>query len=53
MPIRAISELRHRILIERLFCRLKNWRRLATRYGRLARNYVAAFVLVATTREWS
>jgi len=24
-------------VIERLFCRLKNWRRLATRYDRLAR----------------
>ena len=27
---------RRRNLIERLFCRLKNWRRLATRYDRLA-----------------
>ena len=33
---------RRRNLIERLFCRLKNWRRLATRYDRLARNYIAA-----------
>ena len=31
---------RRRNLIERLFCRLKNWRRLATRYHRLARNYL-------------
>ena len=28
--------------IERLFCRLKNWRRLATRYDRLAWNYLAS-----------
>ena len=34
---------RHRNLIERLFCRLKNWRRIATRYDRLARNYLAAW----------
>jgi transposase len=29
---------RRRSLIERLFCRLENWRRLAKRYDRLARN---------------
>nr|WP_223861824.1 IS5 family transposase [Geminicoccus harenae] len=36
-----------RNLIERLFCRLKNWRRIATRYDRLAQNYLAALALVA------
>ena len=35
-----------------LFCRLKNWRRLATRYDRLARNYMAALALVAVVTEW-
>ena len=35
---------RRRNLIERLFGRLKNWRRIATRYDRLARNYLAALV---------
>ena len=43
---------RRRNLIERLFCRLKNWRRLATRYDRLARNYFAALALVAVVIEW-
>lgn len=33
---------RRRNTIERLFGRLKNWRRIATRYDRLARNYMAA-----------
>ncbi|MFZ3311794.1 MAG: transposase, partial [Xanthobacteraceae bacterium] len=42
-----------RNLIERLFCRLKNWRRLATRYDRLARNYLAALALVAVVSEWT
>ena len=43
---------RRRNLIERLFYRLKNWRRLATRYDRLARNYLAALALVAAVTEW-
>jgi transposase len=43
---------RHRNRIERLFCRLKNWRRIATRYDRLARNYLAALALVAVATEW-
>jgi len=44
---------RRRNLIERLFCRLKNWRRLATRYDRLASNYLAALALVAIASEWA
>ena len=44
---------RRRNLIERLFCRLKNWRRIATRYDRLARNYLAALALVAVAAEWA
>jgi len=43
---------RRRNVIERLFCRLKNWRRLATRYDRLARNYIAALALFAVVNEW-
>jgi hypothetical protein len=42
---------RRRNLIGRLFCRLKNWRRLATRYDRLARNYLAALALVAVVTD--
>jgi transposase len=43
---------RRRNVIERLFCRLKNWRRIATRYDRLARNYVAALALAAIVTAW-
>jgi transposase len=42
---------RRRNLIERLFGHLKNWRRIATRYDRLARNYMAALALVAVATE--
>ncbi|MFL1464437.1 IS5/IS1182 family transposase, partial [Roseococcus sp. DSY-14] len=34
-------------------CRLKNWRRIATRYDRLARNFLAALALVTAVTEWS
>jgi transposase len=43
---------RRRNQIERLFCRLKNWRRVAARYDRLAQNYLAAFALIAAVTEW-
>jgi transposase len=43
---------RRRNVIERLFCRLKNWRRIATRYDRLARNYLSTLALVAVAAEW-
>jgi transposase len=39
---------RRRNLIERMFCRMKDWRRIATRYDRLGDNYLAAVALVAT-----
>ncbi|WP_367187328.1 IS5 family transposase [Rhizobium oryzicola] len=41
-----------RNVIERLFCRLKNWRRIATRYDRLATNYMAAIALVSAIIAW-
>ena len=44
---------RRRNVIERLFCKLKNWRRIATRYDRLARNYLAALALVSIVIAWS
>jgi transposase len=44
---------RRRNLIERLFGRLKNWRRVATRYDRLARNYLAGLALIAVVTEWT
>lgn len=43
---------RRRNLIERFFGRLKNWRRIATRYDRLARNYLAAIALASTVSAW-
>ena len=43
---------RRRNVIERLFCRLKNWRRIATRYDRFARNYIAALALAAVVTAW-
>jgi transposase len=41
---------RHRI--ENAFCRLKDFRRIATRYDRLARNFMASICLVAAVVSW-
>jgi transposase len=41
-----------RNLIERMFCRLKDFRRIATRYDRLARNFLASICLVAAIVWW-
>jgi transposase len=43
---------RRRNIVERMFGRLKNWKRIATRYDRLAVNYLAAIILVATVTQW-
>ncbi|AVM75288.1 hypothetical protein MSR1_28180 [Magnetospirillum gryphiswaldense MSR-1] len=43
---------RRRNVIERLFNRLKNWRRIATRYDCLAENYLAAIALVSVVIAW-
>ncbi len=43
---------RRRNVIERLFCKLKNWRRIATRYDRLAVNYLSAIALVSAVIAW-
>ena len=40
---------RHRNLVERFFNKLKHFRRIATRYDKLARNFLSA-VLIASTR---
>ncbi|AWI60721.1 hypothetical protein AB395_00005544 (plasmid) [Sinorhizobium fredii CCBAU 45436] len=34
--------------MERMFCRFKDWRRIAKRYDKLARNFMAAVELAAT-----
>ncbi len=43
---------RNRNAIERMFGRLKDFRRIATRYDRLAQNYLAAVCLAATVCYW-
>jgi transposase len=43
---------RDRNAIERMFCRLKDFRRIATRYDRLATNYMAALCIAATISYW-
>nr|CAM76282.1 hypothetical protein MGR_1370 [Magnetospirillum gryphiswaldense MSR-1] len=35
-----------------MFNRLKNWRRIATRYDCLAENYLAAIALVSVVIAW-
>ena len=43
---------RDRNAIERMFCRLKDFRRIATRYDRLATNFLAAVCIAATVSYW-
>lgn len=42
---------RQRNLVERFFCKLKHFRRIATRFDKLARNFLSA-VLLASARLW-
>lgn len=43
---------RLRNVIERTFSRLKDWRRVATRYDKLARNFLAAVALASIVTYW-
>lgn len=43
---------RDRWRIEAAFCRLKDFRRVATRYDKLARNYAATVALAAVIAFW-
>ncbi len=43
---------KRRNLIERMFCKLKNWRRVATRYDRHAQNYLSGLALAAIMISW-
>ncbi len=43
---------RDRNAIERMFCRLKDFRRIATRYDRSATNFLAAVCIAATVCYW-
>ena len=38
--------------VERMWCRLKDFRRIATRYDKLARNYLSSVILAATCAYW-
>ena len=42
---------RQRNLVERFFCKIKQFRRAATRFDKLARNFLAAIALVCS-RLW-
>ena len=44
---------RARNAVERMFCRLKDWRRIATRYDKLAINYASAVALAAVVMWWT
>lgn len=43
---------KQRNLVERLFGRLKDWRRVATRYDRCAHTFYSAICLAATVIFW-
>lgn len=43
---------RMRNLIERAFCRLKDWRGVATRYDKTARNFLAGVCLAIVVMDW-
>ena len=43
---------RQRNLIERMFARLKDFRRVATRYDKLARNFLAGALIAAAAVWW-
>lgn len=43
---------RDRNLIERAFCRLKDWRAIATRYDKTARNFLAGICLAVAVTDW-
>jgi transposase len=43
---------KQRNVIERMFCRLKDWRRLATRFDRNLKNFTGAIALAAAVIWW-
>ncbi|WP_443020527.1 MULTISPECIES: IS5 family transposase [unclassified Shinella] len=43
---------KQRNVIERMFCRLKDWRRLATRFDRNIKNFMGAVALAAAVIWW-
>ena len=51
-PLIPYDPVAYRQLIERMFGRLKDFRRIATRYDKLARNFLASIALAATLIWW-
>ncbi|MBB3317431.1 transposase [Rhizobium sp. BK176] len=49
-PDRAAYKQRN--VVERMFCRLKDWRRLATRFDRNIKNVMGAVALAAAVIWW-
>lgn len=47
-----VKAYRDRNRVERMWCRLKDFRRIATRYDKLARNYLSGVILAATCAYW-
>ena len=47
-----VKAYRERNRIERMWCRIKDWRRIATRYDKLARNYMSGAYLAAALACW-
>jgi transposase len=43
---------KQRNIIERMFCRLKDYRRIATRFDRNVKNFLSAICLAATVIWW-
>ena len=52
-PVKYDKDLyKQRNLIERMFGRLKDWRRIATRYDRCAHTFMSAICIAATVIFW-
>ena len=51
IPYDAIAY-KDRNRVERMWCRLKDFRRVATRYDKLARNYLSGVFIAATCAYW-
>lgn len=44
---------KQRNVVERMFSRLKDWRRIATRYDKLAHTYQSAIAIAALVTWWA
>jgi transposase len=51
-PVLDKARYKERHLIENAFCRLKDWRRVATRYDKLAANFLSGVVLATLVAFW-